>query len=181
MLRAKTKGNNLPPLQKRITLCLAEKGPQTINQTAKSISGHYKATWIAFNSLEKKGLIEKVNAKIYRGREYPQFWLTLNGSITALLNNANEENVKQNALKLCKDNEEIEALEVFFGIAKSLGPETVKKMYKFLLTGNFELSFLPIDQTEIIKALSIAKQYPKYWNLTKEKIEKMIQASTKML
>jgi hypothetical protein len=175
------KAPTLPSLQKTIILHLAEKGPQTINETVQNIKHHYKPTWIAFNSLEKKGLIQKINTKIYRGREYPQFWLTVTGQITALSNGANIEKLKQNALEFCRDNEEREALEVFFGMAKSLGPETANKMYKFLITGNFELSFLPIDETEVYKALSVAKRYPKYWKLTEEKIEKMREALGKVL
>lgn len=171
----------LPSLQKAILINLAEKGPQTINETVQNIKHHYKPTWIAFDSLEKKGLIQKVDTKTYRGREYPKYWLTVLGQITALFNDANVEDLKQNALKFCKDNEEKEALEVFLDMAKSLGPETTKKMYKFLLTGDFELSFLPIDETEIYKALNIAKKYPKYWKFTEEKIERMREALEKVL
>ena len=48
------KNQYLPPLQKRILLCLAKSHPQTINETVKAIKGHYKSSWTAFNSLEKK-------------------------------------------------------------------------------------------------------------------------------
>lgn len=87
MTRKKEKRNNLPPLQKRIILCLAEHGPQTINETTRNMKpkGHYKPTYMAFKSLKAKGLIQKQGSKTYRGREYAQFWLTEKGVITALV------------------------------------------------------------------------------------------------
>ena len=51
---SKTKGNNLPSLQKMIVLYLSENEPQTMHETAQTISKCYKPTWTAFKSLEKK-------------------------------------------------------------------------------------------------------------------------------
>lgn len=84
-------------MQKRIILCLAEKGPQTINETKENISSHYKSTWMAFNSLEKKGLIHKTRDKNYRGREYPQFWLTFEGIILSALEEASINSLLKHA------------------------------------------------------------------------------------
>lgn len=84
MSEQQAKGNNYPPLQKRIILHLAGCTPQTINETKEAISGHYKSTWTAFDVLKEKGLIREVASKSYRGREYPQFWLTELGIYLAL-------------------------------------------------------------------------------------------------
>jgi hypothetical protein len=45
----------LPPLQRRIFLYLAEKDPQTINETVKALKRQYKSSWIAFWQLREKG------------------------------------------------------------------------------------------------------------------------------
>jgi|YelNatPaOPRAMG01_1025707.scaffolds.fasta_scaffold68202_2 hypothetical protein len=97
MSKIRKKGNNnLPPLQKRIILCLAEHGPQTINETVNNMKpkGHYKPTWIAFKSLKAKGLIQKQGSKTYLGRKYPQFWLTEKGIVSALVNGANPKTLQ---------------------------------------------------------------------------------------
>ena len=91
MSRQQAKGNTFPPLQKRIILYLAGKGPQTINQTTKDIHGHYKSAWTAFDTLKKKGLIQEVKSKDYRGREYPQFWITEKGIFLALCEGAKSD------------------------------------------------------------------------------------------
>jgi predicted transcriptional regulator len=53
------KSNNLHPLQKLVVLHLAKNGPHTINKTANSIKHEYKATHVAFEALEEKGVIKK--------------------------------------------------------------------------------------------------------------------------
>lgn len=65
------KGDVLPPLQKRIVLYLARSEPQTINETMKALNGSYKSFWVAFDSLDKKQMIKKIDTKFYRGQEYP--------------------------------------------------------------------------------------------------------------
>ena len=174
MSKIKIKGNNLPPLQKRIILCLAEHGPQTINETTRNISSHYKPTWVAFDSLGRKELIHKVNVKIYRGREYPQFWLTLEGSLVALSNNLKLINaVKQTTFKFCKDNE-IEDLKLWYELIEGVGPETARKMIKVSKEGIIDLKYFPIDKTDTEKAIKILKKYPKYWKPIEDKLKEVL-------
>ena len=92
MSKPKTKSNNLPSLQKRMVLDLAETEPKTMNETAKAISKQYRPTWTAFKSLAKKNLIEKTSLiKKHRRQEYPRYWLTDKGIAMALLEGANPD------------------------------------------------------------------------------------------
>ena len=132
MSKTKAKSNNLPPLQKSIVSCLAKHGLQTINGTMIKLSGHYKATWTAFKSLEKKGLIEKVNDKHkeYRGRKYPQFWLTERGIASALLHNANPYLLLENIKKAHpNDSEKASLVEVL----SQFDPELRKMMLQMVM------------------------------------------------
>jgi hypothetical protein len=95
-----TKSQLFPSLQRRIILCLAEKDPQTINETVKALKGSYKSTWTAFQSLEKKKIIKKVSKKRYREREYPRFWLTSDGALAAVFEEADSSNVLSKSLKI---------------------------------------------------------------------------------
>lgn len=94
------KRNNYPPLQKQIILHLAHSAPQTINEATKEIKGHYKSSWTAFNTLEKKGLITQVASKSYRGREYPESWLTERGILLALYLGAKPQIVLRRTIEI---------------------------------------------------------------------------------
>ncbi|MEM2995447.1 MAG: hypothetical protein QXI91_05490 [Candidatus Bathyarchaeia archaeon] len=181
MSKKQKRGNSLPPLQRKIILCLAEHGALTINECVKIIKHHYKATWIAFNSLERKGLIQKVNIKLYRGREYPQFWLSPEGQLTALLNNANIGKVRENALKYCEETER-EDFSIFYEIAQSVGPETANKIFRFILEkGKFELSYLPMNEKDVEKIVRILKKYPKYRKTLENVGEKLVEKIKEVL
>jgi hypothetical protein len=88
MSNVEIKSDYLHSLQKLIILHLAKNEPQTINQSVEAISKSYKPSWIAFNSLENRKLIAKVDLKNYRGRDYPRYWLTDEGIIMALMEGA---------------------------------------------------------------------------------------------
>jgi len=109
-LTQESKGNSFPPLQKRIILYLAQSGPQTINETTKGISGHYKSTWTAFNALKKKGLIKNVTSKNYRGRQYPRFWVTELGIFLALHEGAKPEVLLGTTLKIYPKDKNLQCL-----------------------------------------------------------------------
>jgi hypothetical protein len=102
------KGNSFPPLQKRIILHLAQSRPQTINETVKGISGHYKSSWIAFNALKKKGLIKETTSKDYRGRQYPCFWVTELGIFLALHEGAKPEVLLRTTLEIYPENKNLQ-------------------------------------------------------------------------
>jgi hypothetical protein len=71
----------LPPLQKRIVLLLAEKGPLTRNEMTTKLKppSTTKPILYAADSLTRKSLIEVVDQKKRAGREFPQYWLTARG------------------------------------------------------------------------------------------------------
>jgi hypothetical protein len=138
------RGNSLPPLQRKIILSLAEYGPQTINECVRKIKHHYKATWIAFQSLEEKGLIRKINSKIYRGREYPQFWLSEEGVILSFIEGVSKEALTEKAKTLYPDNKNLHA---FLDFATIFNPEIWKiAYYSIKRKGTLE----PIDLATIM-------------------------------
>lgn len=176
MSKREQRYDNLPKHQKKIILCLAKAGPMIINETNDKIEGgEYTSTNRAFHQLESKQLIRKVGEKSYRGREFPRYWLTMLGQVAALFSGSNVQNVKFFALELTKEPEERKDLELFYEIATNLGPETLNKVYRFILKrGKFELSFLPIEETELDKFFTILKKYPKYMDPVKATLRKAL-------
>ncbi len=179
MSRQLWKGNNLPPLQKKIVLCLAEKGPQTINETVQNIKHHYKPTWIAFNSLEKKGLIRKINSKIYRGRQYPQFWLSEEGIILSLVEGASKEALLEKVEAFYPDNRNLHA---FLDFASIFNPEIWKiAYYSIKRKGKLEpvdLAMIMVTQMEsdanlekVKEGLTKLKKYPEILESFKKLVE----------
>jgi hypothetical protein len=110
MSKQRGKGNSFPHLQKRIVLHLAQNKPQTINETMKGISGHYKSSWIAFKALKKKGLIKDVASKEYRGNTYPCFWLTERGVYLALSQGAKPQTVLKRTLEIYPEDRNLQFL-----------------------------------------------------------------------
>ncbi len=104
MSKRKVEGNVLPRLQKRILLYLAEREPQTINETVETISEYYRSSWIAFRALEKKRLIQKVGNKTYHSKDYACFWLTAKGMIIALTEGAKRTNLLKRAAEVYSSN-----------------------------------------------------------------------------
>jgi hypothetical protein len=105
-----TKEAFLPPLQKKVFLYLANNDPETINETVKALKSHYKSTWNAFNSLEKKSLIKPVNSKNYKGQEYSRYWVTEDGALIALCEGTKTTNVIQRTLKIYPENKKLHYL-----------------------------------------------------------------------
>ena len=175
------KNQLLPSLQKRIILNLAKNKPQTINETAKAIKGHYKASWLAFKSLEKKGIIKKVTSKKYRGREYPCFWATDSGIFIALLEGANPATLLEKTLKFYPQNKDLQCL---LETSLILGTEAYYMAFSVILSkGKLE----PIDTStimitqmqkelsldEVKQIITILKKYPKHYQKFKENIEQL--------
>lgn len=161
--------NNLPPLQKRIILCLAEKGAQTINKTKENLTpkGHYKSTYIAFQSLEKKGLIQKQGVKTYRNQEYSTYWLTEEGILSAVLNHASLRRLRLNTRRVHGKTENYEAffdmVEVV-GATKMRGIVELSKQYKTQAQMPDYLVVAPhtlVDNEKQLKAFAqCIKKYP---------------------
>ena len=103
MSKQTRKGNNFPPLQKRIILHLAQSEPQNKNQIAKGIKGHYKSCWNALESLKKQGVIKEV-----KSTEYPLYWLTQAGVFVALVEGANPHNLLGRTIKTYPDDKTLQ-------------------------------------------------------------------------
>jgi hypothetical protein len=189
MSKYKMKGDNLPPLQKLIVLHLAESEPQTINQTAKSISKSYKPTWIAFNSLEKKKLIKKTDVKEYRRRKYDRYWLTDEGMIMAIMEGASSKKLLKQTKILYPESE---IIHCFLEMMPFIEPEVTRMAYanvkgkgKF---GFIEVATLFLSQAakpmdiETAKELkTVLKAYPDQYNMLKMAVQTMIDQLTELI
>ena len=183
MSKPKTKGDNLPSLQKAVVLHLAKNEPQTINETVTAIGKSYKPAWIAFNSLEKKKLIWKADVKEYRGREYPLFWLTAEGIIIAILEGANRILLLDESKRLFPEAKILhcflELVEHMNPMVLQLGLNVVKK------TGNMDFAGLMTilisdttsenDAEQMKKLVTVLKNYPQEYEKAKILIEHMIE------
>lgn len=165
MSKRRRKGNSLPPLQKRIILCLAEKGAQTINETKENLKpkGHYKSTYLAFDSLGRKDLIQKHGVKKYRNQEYDKYWLTVEGLRAAFKNGVNHVLLRQNVERLWG---EYELTPLFFELIHAFGSKNVDKVFDMFEASEkegFRIVSLPVmSRRKAVKTLKILKKYPKY-------------------
>jgi len=183
-----TKGELLPPLQKRIVLHLAKNEPQTVNETVKSLNGSYKSFWVAFNKLEKKQVIKKLTVKSYRGQEFPRFWLTSAGVLIALFSGVGFEILLEKTLKMYPTDKN---LPVILELTPILGTEAFKIAFLTLLKkGKLEEKDLMMIITAEMQSdfdgkqpediIAVLKKYPEAYENTKkyarkacEKIEKL--------
>jgi hypothetical protein len=60
------------------------------------MSKQYKSIHRAFNGLKRSGLVSQVVAKTYRGKNYPQYWLSTMGVYEALINEVSPEKLLKN-------------------------------------------------------------------------------------
>jgi hypothetical protein len=178
MSKSQPKRSSFPPLQRRIILCLAKNDAQTINETKEGLKGHYKSTWIAFNVLQQKGLIKKTNAKIYRNREYPLFWLTQGGIFVALVEGADAGNLLQRAVNVFPDEKTLqcclelspllglEGFKIGLSAIQDKGKLDYSDMMKILLA--YAQKDMSMQQFKgIIETL---KKYPKEHEATRKRI-----------
>ena len=189
MSKSNIKSDNLPSLQRLIVLNLADSKPQTINETVKAISKSYKATWIAFNSLEKKNLIEKIDVKNYRGREYPRFWLTAEGIVMALMEGASFDKLLEQAKVLHPD---AKILHCFLEIMPYTNPEILKLAYSIVkgkkevgvnevATLTFSQSAKQMDFETGKKLKATLEKYPEEYNKFKAKIQLAIAQLSQLI
>jgi len=182
--KKRKRGNSLPPLQRKIILCLAKNGALTINECVRKIKHHYKATWIAFRSLKEKGIIKEISSKIYRGNEYPQYWLTDEGIILSFIEGIPKEILFEKAKKFYPDDKNLHA---FLDFASIFNPEIWKiAYYSIKRKGKLEpidLATIMITQMEsdanlekIKEGLIQLKKYPEIL----ESFQKLMEGLDKM-
>jgi len=168
MSKKQKRGDSLPPLQRKIILCLARHGALTINECVRKIKHQYKATWIAFQSLKKKGLIKEVSSKVYRGNEYPQFWLTEEGILLSFIEGASKDDLLEKSKTFYPKDENLHA---FLDFASIFNPEIWKiAYYSIKRKGKLEpldLAMIMITQMEsdvnlekFKEGLTKLKKYP---------------------
>ena len=178
MLKHKGKGNNLPPLQKRIVLHLAKNGAQTINETVKGLKGHYKSSWVAFNALEKKKLIKKADVKTYRNREYPRYWLTQAGIFVALVERADVHSLLERTVKIYPDDKTLQCILEISPIVGLEGFQTALSAIqdKGKLDDSdttrilFAFAQRHVSIQQFRELIRILKKYPKDYERTKKQI-----------
>jgi len=156
----------LTPLQKKILLFLAVSHPQTKNETVKAIKGNYRSSWDAFKELERKNLIKAISLKVYRGREYPRFWVTENGIILAMSEKAKPEILLRKTQEIYPENRDLHFL---IEVIPILGESAFKMLYLAVITnGKIEQNdLIPIfaaqgklTDEDLRKYISILKKYP---------------------
>lgn len=132
MSKKGSKNHNLPQLQKRILLCLAEKGPQTRNEVKKDVKSAYKNILYSFKSLEKKGLIQKVGHKSYRKQRFPQFWLTFEGIILSVLEGASPDSLLEHAKDCLPKDTDTDRVLATIESTRDLDRRLLQHMYSLL-------------------------------------------------
>jgi hypothetical protein len=178
-----TKSEFLPPLQKIILLYLAKTHPETKNATAKAIKGHYKSSWMAFNYLEEKGLIAKIDMKEYRGRLHPRFWLTTSGVFLALIEGINPKILLTRTVEIYPENK---ALQCIVEVTKILGTGMHKIAYSTILDkGKLEETDVStmfatqlqreLSLEQIKDLISIMKRYPEQFGNFKVQTDQAIE------
>ena len=181
MSKKKWERHNLPPLEKRILLHLIEEGPQTINEAATGVSSSYHPSWIALNSLKEKALVEETATKTWRGRDYPQFWLTERGVIQALIEGVSSYELLRKVREIHPENQ---ILQCLLEIAPKLnldifrvGQSAIKNKGKVGVIDLAKMLFYGLQRDFTIETyseiLEILKKYPDIYDLMKERIEKM--------
>ena len=171
----------LPPLQKRILLCLAENNPNSRFAIKKLINGHYKSVCDSVDALEEKGIILKVKETTYRGRPHPIYWLTTAGVFIALVEGVNAKTLLNKTLEVYPENK---VLQCIVEISIILGTDAYRIAYSAILNKR-KLESTDLSQmvgTLLMKDLSleqikdlilIMKKYPEQFGDLKAQTDKI--------
>jgi hypothetical protein len=168
MSKQQAKRNSYPTLQKKIILHLAQSTPQTIHKTAKQIEKDYKSSHYAFDALRKKGLIKQVTSKPYRGREFPQFWLTELGVSLALSLRAEPQTILRRTIEIYPENRD---LQFVIEAVPILGKNALDMLYLIALnkgvikqgdlTSIFAIQMQKrLTPAQIRRFITVLKKYP---------------------
>lgn len=173
----------LPQLQKRILLCLAGSRPLNKNETANAIKGHYKSTWTALDSLERKGIIAKIDTDEYRGRTYTRFWLTTAGVFIALIEGINPKVLLAKTIEIYPENK---VLQCIVEASTILGTDMYRIAYSAVLSkGKLEKSDVSamlgsqlqkdLSLEQIKDLITIMKKYPEQFGDFKEQTDQILE------
>lgn len=177
------KMTNIPPVQRKIILHLANSKPKTINETANELKAHYKSTWNAFKKLEEKNFVKSVGSKLHQGQVYPQYWVTGDGAFIALCEGAKQQHLIRSIFEIYPDNKDLQYLLESVSI---LGTEAFKVGYLAIVKkGKLEqedITRMLIVQSAftpeiLLRFREMLLKYPeqkkKYDDLVNEMIEKL--------
>ena len=178
----------LPPLQKKITLHLAQTEPKTINETAEAMNGQYKSYWLAFGKLEKKQVIKKIDTKPYRGQNFDRFWLTSTGVLVALFEGINFELLLEKTSEIYPNDKN---LQIILELAPLLGVDVFKLAFLTLLEkGKLERNDLmmlviaemqnDLDGVEPEDIISVLKKHPTAYENTKKYAKTALEKMKKL-
>ena len=187
MIKRNAESHILPPLQRDIILYLAKEGSQTKNKIALGVSRSYKPTWTAFKSLKGKKLTKETDVKTYRGREYPQFWLTDNGVLIALAEGANPNRLLELTRQIYPKNQ---TLACYLEVLSKMSLHVIKIAYSALESkGKLE----PTDVINILlnktakisdqlqkEVIDIIKTYPKEYDVFKKRMNQIWESLDKL-
>lgn len=189
------KDNILPPLQNRVILCLAREGLQTVNEISANIprlqlaqTCHYKPTWLAVKSLIKKGYIQQAGMKSYRGRKYPQFWLTDNGIFLAMIEGERFTDLLAKTKQIYPDND---TLACYLEVSSKLNPDIFRVAFSALKQkGKIESSDVitmlftgmqtETDDQQTKEIINILKKHPQEYLAFKTKMHKLLDNLDKL-
>jgi len=93
------------------------------------------------HEIEKKNLIKAIGLKVYRGREYPRFWVTENGIVLAMSERAKPEILLRKTRELYSENRELQFL---IEVVPILGESAYNMLYLAVVTDG------KIDQGDLI-------------------------------
>jgi len=183
-----SKKDLLPPLQKKIVLYLAKTEPQTINEAVKAMGGQYKSCWLAFNKLEKKQVIKKIDVKSYHGQDYPRFWLTSTGVLVTLFEGISFELLLEKTSEIYPDDKN---LQIILELAPLLGVEVFKLAFLTLLEkGKLDANDLmmlviaemqnDLDGVEPEDIISVLKKHPTAYENTKKYTKTALEKMKKL-
>lgn len=169
-------------LDKLIILILANIEPQTKRKIAKTIHKDYKQTWNSLERLEKNKLIKQATTTTINNTLYPQYWLTDEGIINALIIGVNPNKLLEQAKKTYPENKNIHC---FLEIAPLFDPQVIKitsySVKKKDKLGFREIMMLFLSQPSIAmdsetakKLTTTLKKYPDAHNTLKNAVQVMI-------
>jgi hypothetical protein len=186
MSKRNVKYSDLPRLQKKIILALAENGAMNISETNSKINGHESATNLALHKLESKEMVRQVETYEYRGRTFSRYWLSDIAIAFALINGADPEKVKSTALNL---NREKTFFEIYFDL-RSISSTIANILDTTVLfngvlnpeelTKRLALEVASLGESEIMKFLEVMRASGKFDDALKNTIETMKKFMSKM-
>lgn len=118
-------------LQKAILLHLAKRGPQTRNEISGELGVSTSNLYVSYRSLKEKNLVQAVETKTWRGREYDVVWLTRWGLARALYEGVDPQPIRETFRKY-QSGKELEILEFLCDISETVDPQFIKIVFEGL-------------------------------------------------